>query len=414
MPRLSSFRSLETGPYPERMYGSLVDVVLIGLVIVFAVNGYRQGFVIGLLSFVGFFGGAAIGLQLGPYFANNFNEGASRVFVSLLTVLALAIGGQAVASLLGARLRSSIRNQAGRTLDDLGGALVSVVAVLLVAWLVAAPLGSSPIPGLSRSVRSSALLHGINAVMPGQAKTLSDALRHSVDTSGFPNVFGDLDPTQVREVPAPDPRLSGSAALARAQRSVVKVRGTASSCSRRIEGSGFVYAPQHVLTNAHVVAGTDSVSVESGGRQRHGQVVAYDAEKDLAVIYVPGLTAPAMGFATVPAKSGDNAIVLGYPLDGPFDVQPARIRDLGLIRGPDIYEAQTVTRDIYTIRGLVRSGNSGGPLIDEDGTVLGVIFAAAADDAQTGFALSDTEAAPVIDAGRGATAAVGTGRCAQG
>jgi S1-C subfamily serine protease len=332
------------------MYGSLVDVILIALVIIFAVNGYRQGFVIGLLSFVGFFGGAAIGLQLGPFLANYFNEGVARVFISLLTVLAVAIGGQAVASLFGARLRSSIRNPTGRTLDDLGGALVSMVAVLLVAWLVAAP----------------------------------------------------------------DPQLAGSAVVTRAQRSVVKILGTAGSCSRRIEGSGFVYSSQHVITNAHVVAGTDSVSVESGGNRRKGQVVVYDAEKDLAVIYVPGLTAPAIRFAPAPAKSGDNAIVLGFPLDGPFDVQPARIRDLGPIRGPDIYEAHTVTRDIYTLRGLVRSGNSGGPLIDEDGDVLGVIFAAAADDKQTGFALSDSEASPVIEAGRGATGAVGTGSCAQG
>jgi S1-C subfamily serine protease len=168
------------------------------------------------------------------------------------------------------------------------------------------------------------------------------------------------------------------------------------------------------MTNAHVVAGTTSIMVEEGNRQRRGQVVVYDAEKDLAVIYVPGLTAPAMHFADQAAKSGDDAIVLGYPLDGPFDAEPARIRDKGPIRGPDIYDAHTVTRDIYTLRGLVRSGNSGGPLLAADGTVLGVIFAAAADDSQTGFALSDAEAAPVIDAGRGATDPVATGRCAEG
>jgi S1-C subfamily serine protease len=289
-----------------------------------------------------------------------------------------------------------------------------MVAVLLVAWLVAAPLGSSPIPGLSRSIRSSTLLHGINAVMPSQARALSDALRHSVDTSGFPDVFGDLDPTKIRQVPEPDPQLAGSTVVAQAKKSVVKVRGTAGSCSRRIEGTGFVYAPQHVMTNAHVVAGTDSVSVESGDTWRRGQVVVYDAEKDLAVIYVPGLNVPSLPFASAPAKSGDDAIVLGFPLDGPFDVQAARIRDVGLIRGPDIYEKQTVTRDIYTIRGLVRPGNSGGPLLAGDGSVLGVIFAAAADDAQTGFALTDKEADPVITAGRTATQSTGTGDCAQG
>jgi S1-C subfamily serine protease len=397
------------------MHGSLVDLVLIGLMIVFAVNGYRQGFLIGLLSFLGFFGGAAIGLQLGPFLADFFNEGVARVFISLLTVLVVAICGQAIASWIGARLRSSIRHQAGRNLDDLGGAVVSMIAVLVVAWLVATPLSSSPIPGLSRAVRNSVLLHGINAVMPSEAKALSDSLRHSVDTSGFPNVFGDLDPTQVRQVAAPDPALSGSPVVARAQKSVVKILGTAPSCSRRIEGSGFVYAPQHVMTNAHVVAGTDSVMVlESGGSRHRAKVVVYDAEKDLAVLDVPGLSAPALPFASTVAKTGDDAIVLGFPLDGPFDAKSARVRDVGPIRGPDIYDAHTVIRDIYTIRGLVRSGNSGGPLLDDSGAVLGVIFAAAADDPQTGFALTDKEAAPVIEAGRGATAAVDTGQCAQG
>src|SRR2546423_5730568 len=250
--------------------------------------------------------------------------------------------------------------------------------------------------------------------MPDQARALSDALRHSVDTRGFPNVFGDLDPTQVRQVPAPNPALAGSQVVNQAEKSVVKILGTAQSCSRKIEGSGFVYAPQHVMTNAHVVAGTTSVTVEDGGNRRRGQVVVYDAEKALPVIFVPGRTAPVMHFATQAAKSGDDAIVLGYPLDGPFDAEPARIRDNGPIRGPDIYDAHTVTRDIYTIRGLVRPGNSGGPLLAADGTVLGVIFAAAADDPQTGFALTDNEAGPVVLAGRDATDPVGTGRCAQG
>src|SRR5581483_11999760 len=156
--------------------------------------------------------------------------------------------------------------------------------------------------------------------------------------------------------------------------------------------SGFIYAAQHVLTNAHVVAGTSSLSVLQNGNQMPARVVVYDPERDLAVIYVPGLDGPVLSFATSRAGSGADAIVLGYPLDGPYDAQSARVRDVGLIRGPDIYNANTVTRDIYTIRGLVRSGNSGGPLINPAGKVLGVIFAAAADDPQTGFALTANEA----------------------
>jgi S1-C subfamily serine protease len=394
--------------------GSLVDVILIILVIVFAVNGYRQGFFVGLMSFIGFFGGAAIGLQLGPWLAGFVRADLARVFISLLTIFGIAIAGQALAGWLGSRIRASIRNRTGQTLDDLGGSLVSVVAVLLVAWLVAAPLGSSALPGLARSVRNSAILHGINQVMPDSAQTLSDALRDTVDTNDFPNVFGELDPTRVREVSPPDPALAASGVVTRSERSVVKILGAAPSCSRRIEGSGFVYAPEHVLTNAHVVAGTRSISVEQDGDRHAGRVVEYDPERDLAVVYVPGLSAPVMNFASTPAQTGADAIVLGYPLDGPYNAQAARIREDGPIRGPDIYNSATVTRDIYTIRGLVRSGNSGGPLVDPSGDVLGVVFAAAADDPQTGFALSAAEAAPVVSAGRTATAETGTGNCADG
>jgi S1-C subfamily serine protease len=393
--------------------GSVIDVVIIVLVIVFGVNGYRQGFFVGLLSFLGFFAGAAVGLQVGPWLADFINADLARVFISLVTIFAVAIGGQALAAWLGARIRAAIHTRTGQTLDDLGGSVVSVIAVLLVAWLVAAPLGSSSLPGLARAVRHSSILHGIDAVMPDQAKALSDALRRTVDTNGFPNVFGDLSPTEVRPVSPPDPALAASGVVGQAQRSVVKVLGSAPSCSRRIEGSGFVYAPEHVLTNAHVVAGTRSVAIDQSGSRRSGRVVEYDPEKDLAVIYVPGLAAPVMNFASAVAQHDSDAIVLGYPLDGPYDAQPARIRDAGPIRGPDIYGTSTVVRDIYTIRGLVRSGNSGGPLVSSSGQVFGVIFAAAADDPETGFALTMQEVEPVASAGRSATEAAATGNCAE-
>jgi S1-C subfamily serine protease len=390
----------------------MVDVVLILLMLVFAVSGYRQGFVVGALSFAGFFSGALIGLQVGPLLGEQFADEAMRVVVSLIAIFGLAVLGQALAGWLGTRLRHAITSRGGQVADDIGGAVVSVVAVLLVAWLVAVPLGNSSLPWLASAVRNSALVKGINRAMPEQAKVLSESLRNTVDTRGFPDVFGDLAPTRVREVPAPDPRLAGSAVVASAQRSVVKVLGTAPSCSRRIEGSGFVYASRHVMTNAHVVAGTRSVAVEAQGDRLTARVVVYDPQRDLAVLYVPGLQAPVMPFATADAGTGADAIVLGFPEDGPYDARPARVRDVRNITGPDIYDSGDVTREIYTIKALVRSGNSGGPLIAPDGVVLGVIFAAAADDRNTGFAVSAAEAAPVASAGRARTEGANTGRCA--
>ncbi|RKN30978.1 MarP family serine protease [Micromonospora musae] len=390
---------------------SAVDLVLLLLMLVFAISGYRQGFVIGILSFTGFFLGALIGLQAGPILARQFVDSGTRVLISLVAVFGLAVAGQALAGWLGSNLRAAITGPVFRKIDDVGGAFVSLFAVLLVAWLVAVPLGSSSLPWLASSVRNSALLNVVDRVLPDQAQRLSTALRDTVDTNGFPDVFGDLAPTRARQVEPPDPALAGSQVVVNGQRSVVKVLGSAPSCSRRIEGSGFVYADDRVMTNAHVVAGTRSVAVELGGDRYDGEVVVYDPDRDLAVLHVPGLPGPSMRFAAGNAGTGADAIVLGFPLDGPYNAQSARIRDVDRITGPDIYSSGDVTREIYTIRALVRSGNSGGPLVSSNGLVLGVIFAAAADDPNTGFAVTAAEARPVALAGAERTRGVDTGEC---
>ncbi|AEV88977.1 peptidase S1 [Actinoplanes sp. SE50] len=390
----------------------MVDVILIVLMLLFAISGYRQGFVIGALSLGGFFSGVLIGLQLGPLLAKQFADGTVRMIVALAVILALAVLGQTLAGWLGTSLRKAIFNRPLQHLDDAGGAVVSVVAVLMAAWLVAVPMGSTPFPALNRAVRSSAILGGINGLMPEQAQALSSALRETLDTNGFPDVFGGLARTQAKEVAEPDPALKNSKIVQSSKQSVLKVLGAAPSCSRRIEGTGFVYADERVMTNAHVVAGTRDVVVETARGQLTGTVVVYDPKRDLAVIRVPGLKAPVMPFVSKKAGSGASAIVLGYPQDGPYNAQSARVRDVGDITGPDIYESGDVTREIYTIKSLVRSGNSGGPLISPDGRVLGIIFAAAADDKNVGFALTAAEAAPIAKLGLESTEGVKTGGCA--
>lgn len=390
----------------------MVDAILIVLMLVFAISGYRQGFVIGALSFGGFFSGVLIGLQVGPLIADKFTDPTARLVVSLVTIFALAVLGQTLAGWLGTHLRRAMSSRPMQRVDDAGGAVISLVAVLLVAWLIAVPLGSTPFPALNSAVRNSAILGAINDLMPEQANELSSALRSTLNTDGFPDVFGGLQPTNAKQVAAPDPALAGSAVVQKAHKSVVKILGTAPSCSRRIEGSGFVYADERVMTNAHVVAGTRETTVEVNGDRLNGTVVVYDPKRDLAVIQVPGLRAPIMSFVRQAAGGSASAIVLGYPQDGPYDAQSARVRDVEKITGPDIYDSGNVTREIYTIRSLVRSGNSGGPLITPDGQILGVIFAAAADDKNTGFALTAKEAAPVASAGLTATRGVQTGDCA--
>jgi S1-C subfamily serine protease len=390
--------------------GSILDLVLVAVALAFAANGYRQGLVVGFLGFVGFLGGALLGVQVSPLVAELVDPGVGRVLVALLVVFAIASLGQALAVILGAALRSKLPGKATRTADNLGGSVVSVVAALLVVWMVAAPLASAPVPWLASEVRRSAVIASVDNAMPETVRRLYARLGSAVDQGDFPEVFGRLTPTQARPVEPPDPRLARSEVVRASERSVVKVLGEAPSCDRRLEGTGFVYAPQRVMTNAHVVAGTEHLVVEVGGERHDARVVVYDPSRDLAVLAVPSMSAPALRFAP-PAIRGSDAIVVGYPLDGPYTAVPARVRDVREVRGPDIYNERTVDREVYTIRATVRSGNSGGPLLAPNGTVYGVIFAAAVDDPQTGFALTARESAPVIAAGRSASASVGTGPC---
>jgi S1-C subfamily serine protease len=191
----------------------------------------------------------------------------------------------------------------------------------------------------------------------------------------------------------------------------VKVRGDAPSCNEQIEGSGFVYAPHYVLTNAHVVAGvTEGPTVSRGLHTWSAQVVLYDPKTDLAVLYVPGLNAPPLSFAAQ-AKIGANAIVAGFPENGHFTVVAARVGRIEEAESPDIYQTDTVTRQIYSIRALVQPGNSGGPLLATNGQVYGVVFAAATSVTDTGYALTAAQVQADADAGQGRTAGVSTQGC---
>jgi len=393
---------------------SLIDPILVLAAAFYAIGGYRNGALIGALSFVGFFGGAAIGAQLATPVGKMIVEGAAQVPIAIVMVFLCATIGQVIATHFGHKLRPHVFTSSGsRQADHLIGSVFSVMAVLLVAWMVAVPLASAPSPTLASAVRRSAVIRAVDSVVPASIRDLYASMRRFIDRSGFPEVFGNLQPTRIVDVPPPDPKLLGSAAVQKARPSVLKVRAVAHQCGHGIEGSGFVYAPQHLMTNAHVVAGADEVGVQADGGTLPARVVLFDPERDIAVLYVPGLDVKTVPFAAGAAKTLQDAIVLGYPEDGPFDVRAARVRDESAVIGHDIYGEGTVQRDVYTIRARVRVGNSGGPLIDTHGAVLGVVFASAVDSSDTGFVLTAREVASDAQAGRRATQSVGTDRCTE-
>lgn len=392
------------------MRGDTLDFVLLVAGALFALSGYRQGLLVGALSFVGFFGGGFLGTRLAAPIATRVATGGAQSVVGIVVVFAAALLGQLAALTVGHALRRRLRRRGARTLDSTGGAFVSAAAVLLIAWLVATPLASASFPVVASQIRRSVVISAVDQTIPDPVRRLYASFTQLIDRGGFPDVFGPLSPTRVPAVQLPDPAILGTRAVTAARPAIVKLTGTATSCSRRLEGSGFVYAPQHVMTNAHVVAGVGELEVEVGGVRHRGRVVLFDPARDIAVVWVPGMPTRPLKFAG-PVGAGASAVVAGFPLDGPFSAVPARVRSLQRVSGPDIYADHEVTRLVYALRAQVRSGNSGGPLLARDGAVLGVIFAAAADDPDTGFALSAVEVAGDARAGASATNRVSTQAC---
>ncbi|MBB3676866.1 MarP family serine protease [Modestobacter versicolor] len=391
---------------------SFVDLALIALALVFALSGFRQGLIVSATSFVGFFGGAVLGAQLsGPLADDIADSSVTRVFVALVVVLAGALLGQLLAGVIGRAVRKRVTWEPAKMVDAVAGAVVSAVAVLLVAWMVATPLASSPFPGVAGQVRQSALVQAVDRTVPSQVRSLYESLREAIDRQGLPDVLDPLTPRDARDVPAPDPALEASPVVGQVQGSVVQIRGIAPTCSRQIDGSGFVFAPQRVMTNAHVLAGVTEPTVTAEGESYDATAVYVDEETDVAVLAVPGLPQVPLSFTPEPLDTGADAIVMGYPGGGGLYVGPARVRDRGEISGPDFRSTHTVQRDVYALFGQVRAGNSGGPLLATDGTVLGVVFASAIEDPDTGYALTAAQVSDAARVGATAQATVDTGAC---
>ncbi len=390
-----------------------VDLVLIGLLAVAGFSGYRKGLITAVLSLLGAVGGALLGLQVAPALASHVDEQLAKIGIGGVLVVVGILVGMAVGTYLGSLVARQLRWQPAVAVDRGLGMVGQMVAVLALAWLVALPIAALPVPSLSSQIRSSSLIASVDKVMPPQAEKVSSGLRSLFTGSGFPPILAPLAPAPSVPVDAPDESLTLDPDITGQQGSILKVRTQAPQCGASMEGTGFGVAPGMVATNAHVVAGSASVSVETATGALPAQVVEYDSAVDLAVLRVHGLTAEPLVFARQPAKTGDDAAAAGYPLDGPFTVSPMRIRAQTALRGPDIYARDTVTREVYTLRGSVRPGNSGGPLLAPDGTVVGVIFGAAIDNPDVGFALTARQAAPVIAAGVASREEVGTGACAN-
>lgn len=389
-----------------------LDVAVLAVAFIAAISGWRSGALGSLLSFVGVLLGAIAGVLLAPHLVSHIAAPRAKLFAALFLILALVVIGEVAGVVLGRAVRGAIRSRSIRTVDSVIGVAVQLVVVLTAAWLLATPLTQSKDqPELAAAVRGSRVLAQVNELAPPWLKTVPKRLSALLNTSGLPAVLEPFSRTPVIPVASPDPELAANPVVQSTAPSVVKVRSLAPSCQKVLEGSGFVIAPDRVMTNAHVVAGSNSVQIYASGNPLDATVVSYDPAVDIAILAVPNLPPPPLTFAQADAKTGASVVVLGYPGGGNFTATPARIRELIKLSGPDIYrDPAPVTRDVYTIRASVEQGNSGGPLIDLDGHVLGVVFGAAVDDPDTGFVLTADEVASQL-ARVGDSQLVGTGSC---
>ncbi|WP_128382177.1 MarP family serine protease [Streptomyces cavernae] len=387
----------------------VLDILLMLVILAYSASGYRRGLVAGCVSLAGFVGGAVIGVWALPWVMNFATPGTvSATITAVLTVLVPAVIAHELAGRLALRLRLELDRGPLRVVDGVGGAVANSLAVLVVAWVAASVLAASSSTLITQSIRNSSLLGAVQNVMPDTTPAWFSRATSALTSAGFPQVFNPFENEPTAAVAAPSGDSVTPAATRAAEVSTVKIQGAVGTQGR--EGSGFVYAREHVMTNAHVVAGIDNPTVRVGGTGRtyEARVVLFDPDRDIAVLDVPGLEAPVLSLDSG-AKRGDSAVVAGYPENGGLDLQAATVASKIDANGQDIYGRDNVTREIYSIRSTVRPGNSGGPLLTTDGKVFGMVFARSTTDDETGYVLTIDEIAADAERAATATAPVDTG-----
>ncbi|WP_209325603.1 MarP family serine protease [Brevibacterium renqingii] len=393
---------------------TVVDILLIALGIGALFAGFRQGLITGLGTAAGFVVGWILGRLLSPL-VESLSEGTTAmenpgVLMLLASMpLVLSVLFAFAGSGIGAWIKRSMDSDLGQGLDAVGGTITAGIVYVLVVWLAAGFVRTTPLVEPNRWVADSAVIAAIDRTIPYSSQTALGGLAKGLSATGFPQVFSG-QPEQIRGVGEPDEAMVDVGRGA--EDSVVKITTTATTCPAGSEGSGFVFRDGLVATNAHVVAGSSELAVQVAGRGRpySAEVVGFDAEADVAVLRVPELEAPALDFGDG-LGPGDDSVVVGFPANGPYTISPARVREKINARGLDIYDSNPVVREVYSVRGIVREGNSGGPLLDAEGDVVGMIFARSATDGETGYALTRAEIADELEAGANSRTPQPTGQC---
>jgi len=376
-----------------------IDIIIIVFAALFALIGFARGFLIGALSLVGFAGGAYLGTRFGP---NLLEDGNASPFAPLFGLLGALVGGvilSAGAESIAGAMRSGIRSPVFGVFDGLAGAALAIALALGLAWLVSVIVLQTPgVRQYRGTIQRSVILQELNQVLPSDR-----VLKALARFDPFPSVRGpapDVDPPRDSVARDPDVQAAG--------RSVVRVLSNA--CGLGVAGSGWVAARGIVVTNAHVIAGSNRSSIEPNGSddRLEGTAIHFDSRNDLAILRVPALDRPSLEFARE-VKPSEPGAVLGFPLNGPYKIVPSRVGSTTTVLANDAYGRRRVRREVTTFRADVQPGNSGGPMVDVAGRVSGTVFSKLL-GSPGGYAVPNRV---VRDALAGADGRVDTGPCTR-
>ena len=392
---------------------NVVDLIFVALALLAAARGWRRGFVGQIFEFGGGLLGLLGGLWLGPRLASLFTNkaGIEGALISLIAVFVGLSVGQTIGYMLGFRFGLAARRARLGTPDALLGAASGVVVISIAFWIVGSLLTGGPSRPVARAMNRSKVLNAVSEALPRPPNVFA-YIKQYLDTSGFPQVFAGF-PRPV----GPPAKLPDSATARRAidaaDRSTVRI--VAPACGGTQLGSGWVAADSTVVTNAHVVAGADSVSVQDSAGSHSATVVVFDPRTDVAVLRTSGLAGPPLELVTDPQERGTPGATLGFPgsSGGEMRVHRAAVNDSYPASGRDIYGRSLVRRDVYELRSPVRQGDSGGPFVLPSGGVAGVVFAAATTDGGIGYALTGSEVSDEVTLGARSSEPVGTGPCTR-
>lgn len=391
-----------------------LDAVLLLILVMFLVAGYRRGFWITLGTMVGLIAGAVASFFSIPLVSSWVDDPAWRWVAIIAAAVFLIVVGQAIGAGLGRWIRLRLSVPALRTADRLAGAVANTVVAAALIALLAFSASTMGVPAVTSAVSQSRVISTINKVAPDQTKSVIAQIRAAVAGAGLvPEIDQPVAPEASTPTAAPTGPPPGDS-LTQASHSVVRITGTSLECGQNQTGSGFAIAPDRVVTNAHVVAGLTEPAVEQiDGAVYAGRVVHFDPERDLAVVAVDDADLPALPTGA-DLEDGDSAHIMGYPAGGPFSLDPAEVQARGSVPISSIYGGETGMLEIYQLHADVRQGGSGGPLLATDGTVAGVVFARSAADVAVGYAITGDEARDVFTQAEDWEQTVSTGQCIQG